>query len=286
MNKTIFSLCAVIALSSALSAQSSRQERNTPKTLSPLVTGLHICGAISCGSDGNFYISEWSAERGGVYDAGGRLLRVIDGIGDPSGNVFDGEGNFYVSSYSHGRVWKIEPDKDGNLACGKKSVYASGFDVPAGLSWTDGALVVANRDAGEVVRVERNGRKIVLANGLPQPVSVLKMKDGATVISCLAGSPRILEADGTLSVLIPEITASGINIIADGADAFLFCVISGKSGGGTVERVTLGGNAKKRTARREEIASGFSTPIGIARLSDGRIIFNAWGQGAAYVIAP
>lgn len=94
------------------------------------------------------------------------------------------------------------------------------------------------------MRIEKNGKKTVLARGLPQPVSCLRLKDGAFVISCLAGSPRILEADGSLSVLIPEIGASGINVIPDGDDAFIFCVISD----GTVERVALGGSAGNRTA--------------------------------------
>lgn len=47
---------------------------------------------------------------------------------------------------------------------------------------------------------------------------------------------------------------------------------------GTVERITLGGKMGKRTAKRGVLAKGFSTPIGVARLPDGRIIFDAWGQ--------
>ena len=245
----------------------------TPETLTPFVSALDICGALSYDGAGNLYISEWSARRVGIYNARGELADVINGIGDPSGNAFDSEGNFYVSSYSYGCVWKISPDR-------KKSIYADGFTVPAGLAWIDGRLHVCNRDAGEVVRIEKNGRKTVLARGLPQPVAVMKLKDGACVISCLAGSPRILESDGTLSVLIPEIKASGINIIPDGENSFLFCVISD----GTVERVTLGGTPKKRTVTRTVLARGFSTPIGIARCPDGNVIFDAWGQGAAYII--
>ncbi len=238
----------------------------TPETLTPFITGLNICGAISYGGDGKVYISEWSSEHVGIYDKSGKFAGVIDGIGDPSGNVFDPDGSFYVSSYSHGRVWRVAPD-------GEKTVYASGFDVPAGLAWIDGCLHVCNRDAGEIVRIERDGGKTMLAKGLPQPVSLLKLNDGSYVISCLAGSPRRLDADGVLSVFIPEITSSGINIIPDGDDSFILCVISG----GTVERIAL-------DWKRTILASGFTTPIGVARCPDGRIIFNAWGQGAAYII--
>lgn len=245
----------------------------TPRDLTPFATGLRICGAISVDSDENVRISEWSSERVGIYDKSGKLVRKIEDLGDPSGNCFDDEGNFYVCAYSYGRIYKITSD-------GKKSVYASGFDVPAGISWIDGCLHVANRDAGELVRIERSGKKTVLAKGLPQPVSFLRLKDGAFVISCLAGSQHILEADGSLSALIPEITSSGINIIPDGENAFIFCVISD----GTVERVTLGGKPGKRTVKREILAKGFSTPIGVARLPDGRIIFDAWGQSAAFIL--
>ena len=156
----------------------------TPETLTPFVTGLRICGAISYAKNGNVYISEWSSERVGIYDRDGKLISAIEGIGDPSGNIFDPDGNFYVASYSYGLVWRVTPD-------GEKTVYASGFDVPAGLAWIDGCLYVCNRDAGEVVRVDRDGAKTAIAEGLPQPVSVLKMKDGSYIISCLAGSPRL-----------------------------------------------------------------------------------------------
>ena len=241
---------------------------HTPDTLEPFITGLQICGAVSYDRAGNVYISEWSNRRVGIYNRSGESAGIIEGIGDPSGSVFDSEGNFYVSSYSYGRVWSIAPD-------GSKSVYAEGFDVPAGLAWIDGCLHVCSRDADEVVRIEKDGSKSVLASGLPQPVSLLKLRDGSYIISCLSGSPRRLAPDGTMAVFIPEITASGINIIPDGSDAFILCVISD----GTVERITLD---KKRTV----LAGGFSTPIGVARCPDGRIIFDSWGEGAAYIIKP
>ncbi len=247
----------------------------SPSTLRPFITGLRICGAISIDTRQHMWISEWSSRRVGIYDQGGKRIGSITGIGDPSGSAFDESGNFYVSSYSQGRVYQISP-------CGRQQMYADGFQVPAGLAWIDGLLYVCNRDAGEVVRIERDGTKTVVASGMPQPVSCLRLSDGAFIISCLNGLPHILESDGKLDVLIPEIGASGINIIPDGDNQFILCVISD----GTVERVTLSGPAHHRTVRREVLASGFSTPIGVARLSDGRIIFNAWGQGAAYVLEP
>ena len=260
MKKTLLCL-ALLALGvcTALAAP-------TPKTLEPFVTGLHICGSIAHDARGNAYISEWSSERVGIYSPEGKLIGAIENIGDPSGSVFDLEGNFYVSSYSWGRVWRVAPD-------GEKRVYADGFNVPAGLAWIDGRLHVCTRDAGPVMRIEHDGRQTVLASGLPQPVALIKMSDGSFIISCLAGSPRRLAPDGTLSVFIPEISSSGINIVPDGDEAFILCVISD----GTVERITL-------EKKREVLAEGFSTPIGIARRADGRLIFDAWGQSAAYVI--
>ncbi|MCM1321928.1 MAG: hypothetical protein NC041_09190 [Bacteroides sp.] len=268
MKKTAF-ICAALFMPAVFSAFAEE----TPKTLRPLIKDLHICGAISFDKSDHAYISEWSSERVGIYDKNGNLIRTIEEIGDPSGNTFDDDGNFYVSSYSYGTIWKITPS-------GEKSIYASGFNVPAGLSWIEGSLYAANRDAGELVSIDKNGRKKVLAENLPQPVSCLKMKDGSIVISCLNGSPHILAPDETVSVLIPQISSSGINIIPDGQNSFLFCVISD----GTVERVTVSKNSESYTAARKILASGFSVPIGIARRSDGKILFDAWGQSAAYLM--
>ncbi len=261
MKRTL--LCLVLLV---LTAGRSVAAVLSPKDLAPFVTGLGICGAISLDARGNACISEWSSGRVGIYSPEGKMIGAIEDIGDPSGNVFDPEGNFYVSSYSHGRVWRIAPD-------GTKSIYADGLNVPAGLAWIDRCLHVCSRDAGQIIRIEPDGTQTVIADGLPQPVALIKMKDGSFIISCLSGSPRRLAPDGTLTVFIPEITASGINMIPDGGDAFIMCVISD----GTVERIRL-------DARREVLAEGFSTPIGVARLPDGRLIFDAWGQGAAYVI--
>lgn len=266
----IFCTCLLLASFSGLAFAVP-----SPSTLQPLITGLGICGAISIDAQCHIWISEWANRRVGIYDQNGKQIGMLTGIGDPSGNVFDDKGNFYVSAYSLGRVYQISSH-------GESRIYADGFQVPAGLAWIDGGLSICNRDAGELVRIEWNGTQTVLARGMPRPVSCLRLSDGAIVISCLGGPPHILESDGKLDVLLPEIGASGINIIPDGDNRFIFCVISD----GTVERVTLSGPAHHRTARREVLASGFSTSIGVARLPDGRIIFDAWGQGSAYVLDP
>ena len=65
----------------------SPQSKNTPQTLKPFVTDLHICGAISVDSEQNIRISEWTSRRIGSYDKSGNLVRTVEDIGEPSGSI-------------------------------------------------------------------------------------------------------------------------------------------------------------------------------------------------------
>lgn len=231
--------------------------------MTPFITNLSIPGGLMYDRKGVLYIAEWGSQRICSYDENGKRRLVSEAVGDPSGIAFDEENNLFVAHYSGGVVYKIDQE-------GKKSIYASGFNVPAGITFIDGLLYVPNRDAGEVVRIEKSGEKTVVASGLPQPVSVLKQGD-KLVVSCLSGPIYVVDPSGHAQVLTPGVVGSGINIVADGDDAFYICIISS----GTVERITMNGE-------RRVLAVGFDTSLGIARRPDGNLVFAAWGQRAAY----
>ncbi len=225
--------------------------------MNPLIKELSIPGGVLYDYNEVLHITEWGNQRIFRYDERGMRTVVTEDVGNPAGIAFDKDNNLYVAHYSGDRQ-------------GRKSIYARGFNVPAGITFIDGLLYVPNRDAGEVVRIEKDGKKTFVTSGLPQPVSLLKRGD-KLVISCLSGPIYTVDSSGKAQVLTPGVMGSGINIVPDEDDAFYICVISS----GTVEWITMKGE-------RTVLAEGFSPPLGIAQRPDGNLIFAAWEQRAAY----
>jgi len=241
------------------------------KDLVPLISDLHIPGGIIFDRENRLYIAEWGAARVCRYDEKGHRTLVSDQIGRPSGLAFDHEGTLYIASYDLGFIYAMNP---GKLEAPR--VIASGFNVPAGMIWADDSLYIANRDAGEMIRLVRDGekwKKILVSQGHVQPVAMWKRYDGSFIISSLSGGVEYLDAQGRVSVMCRSIHGSGISIVPDGRDAFIVSVINE----GTVERIDMQGE-------RRVLAKGFSTPMGIARRANGKLIVASWGERSAFEI--
>jgi sugar lactone lactonase YvrE len=239
--------------------------------LTPLIKDLHIPGGMIFDTEDRLYIAEWGAARLCRYDEKGNRTLVSDQIGRPSGLAFDHEGTLYIASYDLGFIYAMNPKKHE-----APKVIASGLNVPAGITWADDSLYIANRDAGEIIRLVRDGekwKKILISQGHVQPVATWKRYDGSFVISSLSGGVEYLDAEGRVSVLCGSIHGSGISIVPDGRDAFIVSVINE----GTVELINMKGE-------RRILAKGFSTPMGIARRASGQLIVASWGERSAFEI--
>jgi sugar lactone lactonase YvrE len=255
--KTIF---AAIIVAISLSVPLSAQERR------PFISGLYNPVGMLYDSQGFLYIAEWGMSRVCRYDTQGRRTVITENVGRPSGLAMDEKGSLYIASYTLGIVYVLEGGN--NLR-----VFASGFNIPAGILWTDNMLIVANREAGELVKVFPDGRKEVMTEGHKQPVGIVKMKDGSFLVSCLSGGIDRIEPNGTITTMSSQLKSPAPGMIADGEDA----VLVADYGGTAVWRI--------RTDGTSEIAAGsFRTPVGLVRMPDGRIIVADWGRQAAFII--
>lgn len=237
----------------------------------PIIDDLHIPGAMAFGPDGMLYIAEWGASRVCKYDDMGRRGMVADEIGRPSGLAFDESGNLYIASYDLGLIYSINPKIGGN-----PTIIAGGFNVPAGILWADDSLYVANRDEGEIIRLVPKGgswERRLISKGHIQPVAIAKRPDGSFVVSSLSGGVEYLGLDGKISLLCDSLRGTGINILPDGTNAFIMSVINE----GTVERISMDG-------KRQVLAGGFSTPMGLVRRASGELLVATWGEGGVFVI--
>lgn len=219
-------------------------------------------------ADGALYVAEWGAGRISKFDRAGVRTIVTEAIRNPAGLAFDGKGTLHVASYGDGGIYALEPGKAPRR-------IASGFSSPTGLIWDGQSLIVANRNAGEVVRFFPDGRKEVISQGHRTPVGIARLADGSIVVSCYGGSVDMVSPGGKVSTLTTSLSP-GVGIIPDRGPDGEEAVLVVNYGGTTVERVTRDGKTKP-------VAEGLRSPVGLGRMPDGRIIVGTWGDNAAFI---
>lgn len=231
------------------------------------ITDIQAPVGMIYGKDGALYVSEWSRNRVSRIGSNGRTI-VTEAIPNPSGLAFDDEGTLYAASYEDGSIYA--------LASGAQPRrIASGFASPTGMIWEGKALIVANRNAGEIVRVFRNGRKEIVSRGHRTPVGIARLNDGSLAVSCYGGSVDMVSPDGNVSVLTNSLNTPGVGIIPDRKPGAEDAVLVVDYGGTTVQRVTRDGKASP-------VTDGLHSPVGLARMPDGRVLVGTWGDNAAY----
>lgn len=122
------------------------------------ITDLHNPVGMVYDNNKSLFIAEWGSSRVCSYDEQGNRTLITDSIGRPSGLTFDNKGNLYIASYDRNVIYKKAQE-------GEPEIYATGFSTPAGLLWDTDSLIIANRDAGEVIRIMTDGRKEILSRG-------------------------------------------------------------------------------------------------------------------------
>lgn len=260
MNMNIL-LAALVFCSCLTSGAAIAAERT------PVIAGIQSPVGMIYDKQGILYVAEWGASRVSRFDAKGNRSIVTEAIKGPSGLAFDERGTLYIASYSDGDVYAMENGKEPRK-------LASGFSSPAGLLWgRDNVLLVANRNAGEVVKLHPDGRKEIISRNHKTPVALVQTNDGSLFISCLNGGIDLLTSDGKVSTINTSLRSPAPGMIIDGADA----VLVADYGGTTVARIDAQGKAIT-------VADGLRSPVGLARMPDGRVIVGTWGDNAAFII--
>ncbi|WP_291447873.1 dienelactone hydrolase family protein [Desulfovibrio sp.] len=258
MNKislAIVSAFLIFAASSAVAA-----ERQT------FVTGLRNPVGMLYDPEGRLYIADWGTQTVSRYDEKARQSVITQEVGRPSGLALDENGTLYIASYNRNVIYTLKPGQE-------PRVFATGFNTPAGLLWDDGVLYMANRDAGEIIRIFPNGQKEVISRGHIQPVGIVKRADGSLVISCLGGTVEQIGVDGSIRVISDKLNSPSPGLIPDGDNA----VLVPDYGGTIVGRIYMDG-------RTEAVAQGFITPVGLVRMPDGRLMVGDWGRGVSVIL--
>ncbi|MEP2024405.1 MAG: hypothetical protein ABJH98_15485 [Reichenbachiella sp.] len=159
--------------------------------------------ALSLSNDAKYVYSPNNNGVSRMSIADGSVERVADDIIFPLGGTFDKSGNFYISSYSTGDIYKIDPS-------GNKEVYSSGHVGPAGLVFdSEGNLFVANYDGSSIDKVDTDGNRTLFCSS-----------------SLLNGPDGVIFADGEMVVI--NFNDSRIMKINDQGKATFFASLPGQ----------------------------------------------------------
>lgn len=258
MNIKILAILSAFLILTVSTAEAA--ERQT------FATGLRNPVGMLYDPEGRLYIADWGTQTVSRYDADARQTVITQDVGRPSGLALDENGTLYIASYNRNVIYTLKPGQE-------PRVFATGFNTPAGLLWTDGVLYMANRDAGEIIIIHPNGLKEVISSGHIQPVGIVKRADGSLVISCLGGTIEHIGVDGRVRVISDKLNSPSPGLIPDGDNA----VLVPDYGGTIVGRIYMDG-------RTETVAQGFITPVGLVRMPDGRLMVGDWGRGVSFIL--
>ncbi len=112
--------------------------------------------------NGQLFVCELGAGRVTAYKTPRESRVVAEGLAGPHGLAFDGSGVTFVNEWSGNRLVKI--DSRGRIE------RVAEVEDPVGIAiGRSGDLYVAQPQAGKVSRIKRDGRSIVLINGLDGP---------------------------------------------------------------------------------------------------------------------
>ncbi len=117
--------------------------------VSTVASGLAGPTAVAVDAGGAVWVTESTAGTLTRIDPDGTRTAVATGLVQPEGLVLDGAGQAYVSEAGNGRITVVALD-----GTTRPLVAAGVLSAPWGLAFdADGALLVADRGAGTVVRV-------------------------------------------------------------------------------------------------------------------------------------
>jgi len=191
----------------------------------------------------------------------------------------------HLANWAGGAVQRLDRES------GEVSGRFTGFETPAAvLELEDGSLLVAQFESGELVRLDPDGERSVVAAGLDAPVAIAAAGSDAVYVA-LHGSGRVERVgleDGARELVARDLEAP--EGLAVGPEGRLFV---SEGGAARITRVD------PQAGRQEVIASGLPLGLdvqgsmpgpglfsGIAVAADGSVYFSSDIEAALYRLRP
>jgi sugar lactone lactonase YvrE len=221
------------------------------------------------------------AGRGDIYETNnGMVLRFqlggaspitfAQGLSNPKGLAFDGNGHLFVADASAGILIRF------TLPDGTGSVFASGFSSPIGVTFdATGNLFVGESGNGSITKIGQDGSRTTFAIGLGSPAGLAFANNGNLFVSDFAGGVIYrITPDGTKSTFV-----SGLGFPAGLAFESAGNLFEADSNTGTIFKFAPNGT-------KTTFASGLGRPYGLAFEDTGNLVVTDNARGATLRYSP
>lgn len=221
------------------------------------------------------------AARGDIYETnngavlkirpfGGTPITFADGLSNPKGVVFDGNGRLFVANANAGSILILTtPD-------GAASTFATGLSSPVGLAFDQmGNLFVGEAGTGSVRKFAPDGSVTTLAIGLGVPAGLAVKNNGDLFVADFDGGAiyQVTPAGAKTTF------ATGLSLPAGLAFDSAGNLFEADSGSGAILKFAPDGS-------RTTFATGLGRPYGLAFEESGSLIVADNDRGATLRYTP
>lgn len=221
------------------------------------------------------------AVRGDIYETnldmvlrirpgGGTPITFADGLVNPKGLVFDGNGRLFVADASAGSITIY------TLPDGAGSPYVLNLDSPVALAFdSTGNLFVGEAGSGNIIKFTPEGARSTFASEVGEPAGLDFAINGNLFVTDFAGG-RIIQItpSGTKTTF-----ATGLDLPAGLAFNNAGNLFAADSGSGSIFMFTPDGT-------RSTFATGLGRPFGLAFEDSGNLIVADNEEGATFRFTP
>ena len=201
-----------------------------------------------------------------INAAGGTPVTFTQGLSNPKGLAFDGNGHVFVANAGSGSILRF------NTSDASGTTFASGLNSPVGVTFdAAGNLFVSDAGDGAIYKYTTDGGREAFAIGLNQPAGIAFDSLGNLFVAEFNG--------GVLTKIIPNgsksTVGSGLSFPAGVAIDGTNNVFVADSGSGTIYKFAPDGT-------RSTFTTGLSRPYGLAFEAAGTLIVADNGNGSTF----
>lgn len=205
-----------------------------------------------------------------ISSAGGTPVTFTQGLSNPKGLAFDGNGHLFVANAGAGAIVRF------NVNDASGVTFASGLNSPVGVTFDAAAnLYVSDAGDGAIYKYTPAGARETFAIGLNQPAGIAIDSLGNLFVAEFNGGALTKIAPNGAKTSFATGLSFPAGVAIDGANN----VFEADSGSGSINKFTPGGT-------RSTFATGLSRPYGLAFEGSGSLIVADNGNGSTFRFTP